>query len=434
MRNKIIYSIFIILLFWLIYSINKNTPIPYRWVPTFSESDKQPFGSYAFDKILEDSRPQEYTHTYWGISRLNMEKELEDNNLLIIANYLYLGDIEIEILLRYINSGGNAVLASNSFGYDLERKLKFVTNFSFYANIQSNLMQSEDYNTFYFCSEEREDEKYKIPTSIGNYYFEYYDVEEDIKDVEDFEDLKDFENNEDEVIIEEYDSIPDTIAVDSVFVVSFDEEDKVKSLRFVIGEGNLILVCNPAIFTNYGILGDSIQGYIRNHLAYLQDKPLIRTEYYEQGSQGGESQSEFRYILSEKPLKWAFYLTLISIIIFMIFTAKRKQKAIPVIKKPANILLQFVKSIASLYLQKNNNADLILKKKIYWGDTLKRKYGINIWIENPEREFYLRIADKTRQPINDIRRLFLDLNAIDENTYVSDEEMIDLITKMNNIK
>jgi hypothetical protein len=115
----------------------------------------------------------------------------------------------------------------------------------------------------------------------------------------------------------------------------------------------------------------------------------------------------------------------------MIFTAKRKQKIIPVINPPANKMLDFVRSIAGLYLQKNNNADILLKKQIYWGEELKRKYGIDIVNEQHDYDFYKRAATKTRQPFDDIRRLFLDLGAIGENSSVPDDEMMRLVGKMN---
>ena len=159
----------------------------------------------------------------------------------------------------------------------------------------------------------------------------------------------------------------------------------------------------------------------------------MRTEFYEVGSQGGKSQSEFRVILRERAFKWAFYTTLAGILIFMIFTAKRKQKIIPVIKPPANKMLAFVRSIAGLYLLKNNNADLILKKRIYWGDELKRKYGIDIVNDRHDYEFYKLTASKTRQPIEEIRRLFISLDVIDETTRVSDDDMMKLVAKMNEI-
>jgi hypothetical protein len=114
----------------------------------------------------------------------------------------------------------------------------------------------------------------------------------------------------------------------------------------------------------------------------------------------------------------------------MIFTAKRKQKPIPVIKSPPNKMLDFVRSISSLYLMKNNNADIILKKYIYWGDELRRKYGLDIMNEEHDKAFIFQFSAKTGMPESDARNLFLELDGIREHTNVSDTEMMDLITKM----
>lgn len=435
----------IVLLFILVYDINKNTPKEFIWRPTYNTHDKQPFGAYAFDQLVKESWPEEYIHDYSSIKDLLDNDNYKNHNLLIISNYFTPTDQELEVLFKHIRNGGNALIAANSFRYDLQKIFNLKINYSPYE-ASENLMLSKGFQIFQFVSSEVSDYKYKIPIAIARHSIDYESyIKKDESDllldeeieafggIEDFEEYDPEEDDSEEYDLEEDDPEEDVFAIDSTFILSIDDQERVKSLRYAIGKGNLIVACNSSIFTNYGILSDSINGYIWNHLAYLQDKPLIRTEYYESGSQGGESQSEFRYILSQRSLKWAFYTTLFSILIFMIFTAKRKQKIIPIIKKPANNLVGFVKSIAALYIQKNNNADLILKKKIYWGDKLKRKYGINIMVENPDREFYVRVAEKTGQSVSDIRRLFLDLNAIDEDTHVSDEEMMDLIIKMNNI-
>jgi hypothetical protein len=208
----------------------------------------------------------------------------------------------------------------------------------------------------------------------------------------------------------------------------------VKSVLYRIGDGNLILSCTPLIYTNYGVLRDTSSTYIQSHLAYLKNRPLMRTEYYQVGSQSEYSQSEFRFLLSEPPLKWAFYIVWVCVLIFMVFTARRKQKTIPVIHPPANKMISFVRAIAGLYFQRNNNADLVLKKQVYWADNLKRKYGINVMNENWDTALYKRVASKTGAPFDEVRSLFINLSSIDKDLAVSDEDMMQLITIMNNIK
>jgi len=412
MTKRIIYIVCVVILFFLLYWSNKNNDIQYSWTPTFSTTDKQPFGAYAFDKILSASWEKGYTHSYEGIQDLCADTTDISYNLLIIANKFQIDQHEYEILRKYIEKGGSAVIVANEFSSDIEIPFNLRTTHYWFWNwtyIPSNrkirpmLVQ--------FTSPNLKNEIYNIPEITITHFFESLDT----------------------ISYEHLDSVFVISEISDTSQLVTKEHRKILSLRYPIGEGNLILVSTPLLFTNYGILNDSVNAYIWNHLAYLQDRPLIRTEYYEAGSQGAQNQSIFRVLLRERPLKWAFYITLVCIVIFMIFTARRKQKAIPVIKPPVNKMLEFVRSIAGLYLQKNNNADIILKKQIYWCDELKRKYGIDIINEPHDYDFYKRVAAKTNTDMDEVRRLFIDLGVIDAETFVSDEEMMVLIEKMNQL-
>ena len=421
MTKRIIYIIFILLLFLPMYWINKDAPIKYQWKPTFAANDKEPFGAYAFDKILTDSWTDTYYHNYYSFYDLafetteHPEDEMEFNenedyenveinpeyNLLIVARSLKLDSLETKFLLKYVEKGGSVIIAAGKILGILKDTLNISLEEPFYLSlIDLSIKQEEEKVSF--CASDSGQIPLSLPKQLAKNYFEIRDT------------LNHIYHN-------------------SLYRISSASDDKTISIRYAIGEGNLILVSNPLIFTNYGILNDSINPYIWKHLAYLEGRPLMRTEYYETGSQGGKSKSEFQVILRERALKWAFYTIITGVLIFMIFTAKRKQKIIPVINPPANKMLNFIRSISGLYLLKNNNADILLKKKNYWGEELKRKYGIDIVNEQQDYEFYKRVATKTRQPVEEIRRLFLDLSAIDETTFVSDDEMMKFVAKMNEI-
>ena len=113
------------------------------------------------------------------------------------------------------------------------------------------------------------------------------------------------------------------------------------------GKGEVILVSTPLIFTNYGILDGKNATYIFRLLSQMGKLPIVRTEGYMKET-AQVQQSPFRYLLAHQPLRWALYLTMITIILFMIFTAKRRQRAIPVIQEPAiNNLLNLTELIGS---------------------------------------------------------------------------------------
>ena len=143
-------------------------------------------------------------------------------------------------------------------------------------------------------------------------------------------------------------------------------------------------------------------------------------------------QSPFRYFLAHEPLRWALYLTMITIILFMIFTAKRRQRVIPVIHEPANKSLEFTELIGTLYFQKN--ADLVRKKFSYLAEELRREIQVDIEeVADDERSFH-RIARKTGMDAGEITKFIREVRPVIYGGRVIDAEQMKVyIDKMNEI-
>ena len=392
MKKGIGYIVVIAVLLGIFYLINYFTPKQYDWSPTYSRHDKNPFGAYVFDKILEKSWDHDYIHSYKTITRLTNEEELKDQNLLIITQHFSIQQDEMEIIMNYISEGHQVMIIADYFDNQLSDTLKMSlhNNYKFFDFWNVNIRDS--LRTLYFSAPNLKNAKYKFPAAI----------------------IPDSFNSEDSTAI----------------TIAFNEDSIPVMMRFPIGEGNLILGRNPRIFTNYGILDPINNHYIWTALSYLKGAPLIRSENYHIGTD--ESKSLFRYVLSNRSLRWAYYITLLTILLFIIFTAKRKQKAIPVIKEPENKMLAFVRSLSDLYLRRNNNADIVRKKYIYWADNLKRQYGIDIINVTHDNAFFAAFSSKTGKPLNEVKILFRQLDEIDDDTRISDTEMMQLIEKMKN--
>jgi hypothetical protein len=104
----------------------------------------------------------------------------------------------------------------------------------------------------------------------------------------------------------------------------------------------------------------------------LKQHPVIRMESYVSGTAQTES-SQFYVFLQRPPLRWALYLTVLSLLLFCIFTARRRQRVIPVVQKPQNMNLEFVKLIGSLYWQQHDNPGLLAKKLAYATEEIRRQ-------------------------------------------------------------
>src|SRR5690606_38867891 len=79
-----------------------------------------------------------------------------------------------------------------------------------------------------------------------------------------------------------------------------------------------------------------------------------------------QSASPMRFILSQPALRYAWWLFLAGLLLFVIFQAKRKQRIVPVVERPKNKSVEFVKSIGNLYLQECQIIDMMAKKEQYF--------------------------------------------------------------------
>ena len=144
--------------------------------------------------------------------------------------------------------------------------------------------------------------------------------------------------------------------------------------------------------------------------------------------------SPFRYFLSQPPLRWALYLSMVSILLFMIFTARRKQRAIPVIREPENKSLEFAELIGTLYYQKKDHADLVRKKYLYFAEELRREIQVDVEEVAEDERSFGRIARKTGMEAGGNSRVHPrgEAGGVRRRS-ISEKEMKRLVDKMNEI-
>ncbi len=405
MKNKLLYILSIAALFAVIYLLEANRKPIFSWESSYHHSDKQPFGSYVFDSVVRASVLHPYQYSNQTIYQLLHEDSVKQANLLIAKDILYLEKEEVIDLLNYISAGNTVLLASERWNDRLLDTLLLEMDYNYY-DVVSALTIKKASCVIRFTADSV---IYHIPRVLACY------------DLHPKETL----NHNDSITLQQP-HIPAT-------VLANNDRNGAVLLKYSFGKGNLLLCTLPKLFTNYGVLDTLNNGFVGRTLGHLQGQSIVRLEERNNSYTTGSQQSPLRYILSHRALRWGLYVLMVAMLLFFVFTAKRKQRPIPVIKKPVNNLQQFAYSIASLYLHRNNNADLILKKYVYWADRLKRMHGIDIINEAHTREFIARFAAKTNQPLDACTNLFRQLDAIDTNSHVSDDEMKDLITRINNI-
>jgi hypothetical protein len=107
--------------------------------------------------------------------------------------------------------------------------------------------------------------------------------------------------------------------------------------------------------------------------------------------------------LQQPSLKYAWWLLLLTIVLYVFVAAKRAQRPIPVLEVKSNTSLEFVRMISSLHYVNGNHMDMAKKKMKYFLYFIRSRYGIHE--TNFTSETVTKLAEKSkvdRQYIADI--------------------------------
>lgn len=443
-----------LVLFVLFCLLQVNLPKKFVWSPTFSHVDKQPFGCFVFDSVLTQSLPNGYHVTKKTFFQLDQEHAKERISVLMVVDQQNLKQLDVKYLCNIARRGGKVmVVASSSFDDgrnadtvvvdELERTFKVKIEDGLYFSLRGILagLKAHDndmYDTIYWNNRETmyAAQSYRMfYNMVGGTLFvdsvpkvkrlaytlstAGYDYRQDSLYVGDFTSF--------DTIVDEKERIEriDTFAIKKVPV----------AVSVPYGKGEVIFVSSPLLFTNYGMLEGNTSVYIFRLMSYLADLPVYRTEaYVKTDAMLVAEQSPFREFIKRPPLRWALYLALLGVVLFMIFTARRRQRVIPIMSKPANRSLEFIQLIGTLYYQRKDHVDLVRKKFKLFAEELRKTAGVDISDVNTDDREYLLLAEKTGMNSDRLKKVIRQIRLVlHSEGNISVEEMRSLIDAMDTI-
>lgn len=174
--------------------------------------------------------------------------------------------------------------------------------------------------------------------------------------------------------------------------VEKNNTDQANFIRARFGKGNFYIHCEPLFLTNYYLLKSGNTKYAQDVFSYLGDRETL---WFIEGS-SGNSQFFLRFILSNPALKYAWWVLLGGLVLFIFFNAKRKQRIVPVIEPLKNTSVDFVKSIGNLYLQEGDFHDMMAKKAQYFLNRVRMDLLIDT--QHLDSEFEKKLYLKTGKP------------------------------------
>jgi len=132
--------------------------------------------------------------------------------------------------------------------------------------------------------------------------------------------------------------------------------------------------------------------------------------------------SIFKFFLGHPSLTWFLFVSLFGLLLFMLFNARRKQRAVPIIKPLQNSTVEFAHTIANLYLKEADHKNLVDKKITYFLEKIRDKYLIDT--NNLNSQFIEKLALKSNNDLASTKYLINTIIALNKKTECTDVELM----------
>lgn len=207
-----------------------------------------------------------------------------------------------------------------------------------------------------------------------------------------------------------------------------DKIGKVNLARLRAGSGSFIFHSNPFLFSNYFLLHQDNVKYFEGLLSLIpgSTKKIIWDEYYVYKSEDTNRDDPWplRVLAKQSSFLWALLLSLFFLMLYVLLNVKRVQRMIPVLAKPKNESLDFIKTMGRLYYEKGDHANLSKKMAAYFLDVIRNKYYIQTG--TLDGEFIKNLSAKSGYPEEGCRKLIDKIQEAQTADEMSEEELVEL--------
>lgn len=360
---------------------------------TFAKTDKNPFGGFIAYSQLESMYPRNSVRD----KRQSFDKTWNDISdtaalYVCITPNLYLNDDEVAAMLNYVAAGNTLFIAANSIDAVLLKKID---------------SRQTNYPQLYFLGFDsvRNTTTTTSDTGYSYYYFPF----------------KSAFTYTDTVFTK-------TLGVNDLGAPNF--------IMYYHGRGKLILHCEPRAFSNYFLLKKDNYQYMQQAFSFTNSYPdhIYWDDYYRKLNMRRRSSSSrddddssfssFSEIMKHPPLKWAFWLALLGLLLYILFAIKRRQRIVEIVKPNENTTVTFTETIGRLYLQKKDNKNIAEKMITYFNEQVRNTYFVNTNTINDD--FITMLSRKSGVEKEKVEVLYRTIQNINSSIQVTDYQLLSL--------
>ncbi|MBC7410021.1 MAG: DUF4350 domain-containing protein [Arcicella sp.] len=408
MKQHRIYLVILLITIIGFILVEIYKPKPVDWTPTFSNKDKIPYGCELLYKVLPNIFPnQKISDEKVPIfSKKRTVKLPPKSNYLYVFSYFRVDSLSLVKLLDYVQKGNSVFIASENF-FGLDDTLHFQTSYV------KDLAINDSASINFINPTIRKLSNYKYQNQAADTYF----------------DIKDSTKNR------------------KLFtILGKNSKGFPNFIRVNFGKGMFFLNSVPMAFTNFYMVKNDNADYAFKALSYLPEQPIFWDEYVNKMSirksvksisksreakgQEDVQESPFKFIVSQPALKWAYFITLSALLIYLIFEGKRRQRIIPIMEIPKNTSLQFVETIGSLYYNQKDHKTIAEKKITHFLAYIRTKFYLKT--TEIDQEFKTDLSNKSGISLREINDLFDYISFVQNNNYIAENQLVILNEQVEN--
>lgn len=342
-----IYAVIFIVVMLILALLEVNKKETVNWRKNFNINEKSPFGLFIFNNEAKDlfknnlKKTEEAPYDYYS------QRKKAPHNIIVIEK-----DLDKESwkkILDHVTNGSDVMILMSRVPKDISDSIGY----------HSSDISFEEENVLKLTDKEYQNDFIKLDKFPSGRGFSYIKPKVEVlgKTVE--------KNN----------------------------SDQANFIKVSFGKGTIYVHSEPLFLTNYYLLKPGSLKYTQDVFSYLQDRETIW--FVENDTK--VSRFFMRFVLSNPALKYAWWIFLGGLVLFIFFNAKRKQRIVPVLEPLRNTSVDFVKSIGNLYLQEGNFHDMMAKKAQYFLNKIRMDLLIDT--QNLDGEFAKKLHLKTGKPI-----------------------------------
>ncbi len=212
-------------------------------------------------------------------------------------------------------------------------------------------------------------------------------------------------------------------------VLGEDAAGQPNFIRLRAGKGNLYVHLAPLAFSNYFLLHKENLTYYEKAISVINPKTtrIAWDEYYLSKKlldEPNEKKKGWFSVLSRYPgLKAALLTAIFTLLLYVLLEMRRKQRYIPVVAKPRNDSLDFVRTIGRLYFDKGDHKNLARKMSAYFLEHVRSQYKLPTGLLDDE--FVRKLQHKSGVEEAEIRGIVSFILYIDDAPGINHKQLAD---------